>query len=274
MSPSSLAVSWMPLCGSLRLRITASCVGLFTCEAVERPSVGWVLLRSRGATDGIQISTSVASAAYQQTVAGCALHRVIYYSKVLRADSYSVAPGSARSGTCDPAVFSPEKISPDSVAAGREHAGWDVCFLPLLFVSMTFFSTNLFLFFFSVWSSTTYSHFCISLIYSPSSSFTCVSCQCSVSCGGGVQTRTVQCLRQGRPAAGCLPYQRPVTSRACNTQFCPPAAPVPAQIPGRVATASGSTLKGKIHLKASCIHVYLFVLCVFDKIQVFDHLIY
>uniref|UniRef100_A0A7N8Y400 ADAM metallopeptidase with thrombospondin type 1 motif, 18 n=1 Tax=Mastacembelus armatus TaxID=205130 RepID=A0A7N8Y400_9TELE len=44
--------------------------------------------------------------------------------------------------------------------------------------------------------------------------------QCSVSCGGGVQTRSIQCLRQGRPAAGCLAHQRPVTSRACNTHFC------------------------------------------------------
>uniref|UniRef100_A0A3B4GG00 ADAM metallopeptidase with thrombospondin type 1 motif 18 n=1 Tax=Pundamilia nyererei TaxID=303518 RepID=A0A3B4GG00_9CICH len=51
--------------------------------------------------------------------------------------------------------------------------------------------------------------------------------QCSVSCGGGVQTRSIQCLRQGRPAAGCLPHQRPVTSRACNTQFCPAAPPAP-----------------------------------------------
>ncbi|KAJ8417741.1 hypothetical protein AAFF_G00225840 [Aldrovandia affinis] len=50
--------------------------------------------------------------------------------------------------------------------------------------------------------------------------------QCSVSCGGGVQVRSVQCLREGRPAAGCRPYQRPLTSRACNTQFCP--APSPA----------------------------------------------
>eukprot|EP00066_Takifugu_rubripes_P005435 XP_003969478.1 PREDICTED: A disintegrin and metalloproteinase with thrombospondin motifs 18 [Takifugu rubripes] len=53
--------------------------------------------------------------------------------------------------------------------------------------------------------------------------------QCSVSCGGGVQTRSIQCLRQGRPAAGCLPHQRPVTSRACNTQFCPAAPSAPAQ---------------------------------------------
>ncbi|XP_029317030.1 A disintegrin and metalloproteinase with thrombospondin motifs 18 [Cottoperca gobio] len=66
--------------------------------------------------------------------------------------------------------------------------------------------------------------------------------QCSVSCGGGVQTRSIQCLRQGRPAAGCLPNQRPVTSRACNTHFCPAVPPAPAQRPGRV-TAPGPTLK-------------------------------
>ncbi|KAM7014738.1 A disintegrin and metalloproteinase with thrombospondin motifs 18 isoform 1-T1 [Tautogolabrus adspersus] len=67
--------------------------------------------------------------------------------------------------------------------------------------------------------------------------------QCSVSCGGGVQTRTIQCLRQGRPAAGCLPHQRPVTSRACNTNFCPPAAPpAPPQRSSRV-TAAGPTSK-------------------------------
>ncbi|XP_063050004.1 A disintegrin and metalloproteinase with thrombospondin motifs 18 [Engraulis encrasicolus] len=45
--------------------------------------------------------------------------------------------------------------------------------------------------------------------------------QCSVSCGGGVQTRSTQCLRQGRPASGCPPHQRPTSSRACNTHFCP-----------------------------------------------------
>ncbi|KAK1891379.1 A disintegrin and metalloproteinase with thrombospondin motifs 18 [Dissostichus eleginoides] len=66
--------------------------------------------------------------------------------------------------------------------------------------------------------------------------------QCSVSCGGGVQTRSIQCLRQGRPAAGCLPHQRPVTSRACNTHFCPAAPPAMAQRPSRVA-AAGPTLK-------------------------------
>uniref|UniRef100_A0A669EWJ3 ADAM metallopeptidase with thrombospondin type 1 motif 18 n=1 Tax=Oreochromis niloticus TaxID=8128 RepID=A0A669EWJ3_ORENI len=57
--------------------------------------------------------------------------------------------------------------------------------------------------------------------------------QCSVSCGGGVQTRSIQCLRQGRPAAGCLPHQRPVTSRACNTQFCPAAPLAPAHRSGK-----------------------------------------
>ncbi|XP_062845344.1 A disintegrin and metalloproteinase with thrombospondin motifs 18 [Trichomycterus rosablanca] len=51
--------------------------------------------------------------------------------------------------------------------------------------------------------------------------------QCSVSCGGGVQTRTVQCLRHGRPASGCPPHQRPLSSRACNTNFCPPPGPAP-----------------------------------------------
>ncbi|XP_056463762.1 A disintegrin and metalloproteinase with thrombospondin motifs 18 [Gadus chalcogrammus] len=45
--------------------------------------------------------------------------------------------------------------------------------------------------------------------------------QCSVSCGGGVQTRSTQCLRQGRPAAGCHAHQRPTSSRACHTHFCP-----------------------------------------------------
>ncbi|XP_034041311.1 A disintegrin and metalloproteinase with thrombospondin motifs 18 [Thalassophryne amazonica] len=61
--------------------------------------------------------------------------------------------------------------------------------------------------------------------------------QCSVSCGGGVQTRSIQCLRQGRPAAGCLPHQKPVTSRACNTHFCSAAVPAPPQRTGRVTAA-------------------------------------
>jgi len=76
--------------------------------------------------------------------------------------------------------------------------------------------------------------------------------QCSVSCGGGVQTRSIQCLRQGRPAAGCLSHQRPVTSRACNTHFCPAAPMVPAQRPGRV-TAAGPTPNGKVVKKKKCL---------------------
>uniref|UniRef100_A0A8C5EPJ4 ADAM metallopeptidase with thrombospondin type 1 motif, 18 n=1 Tax=Gouania willdenowi TaxID=441366 RepID=A0A8C5EPJ4_GOUWI len=55
--------------------------------------------------------------------------------------------------------------------------------------------------------------------------------QCTVSCGGGVQTRTIQCLRHGRPAAGCLSHQRPITSKACNTHFCPATSLAPAQRP-------------------------------------------
>uniref|UniRef100_A0A3P9MFP5 ADAM metallopeptidase with thrombospondin type 1 motif 18 n=1 Tax=Oryzias latipes TaxID=8090 RepID=A0A3P9MFP5_ORYLA len=65
--------------------------------------------------------------------------------------------------------------------------------------------------------------------------------QCSVSCGGGVQTRSIQCLRQGRPAAGCLPHQKPVTSRACNTHFCPAA-----QRPGTRDTAARLTVKEEL----------------------------
>ncbi|XP_072451946.1 A disintegrin and metalloproteinase with thrombospondin motifs 18 isoform X1 [Chiloscyllium punctatum] len=45
--------------------------------------------------------------------------------------------------------------------------------------------------------------------------------QCTVTCGGGVQMRTVHCLWQGRPAVGCLAHQKPAVSRACNTSFCP-----------------------------------------------------
>ncbi|XP_029466482.1 A disintegrin and metalloproteinase with thrombospondin motifs 18 [Rhinatrema bivittatum] len=44
--------------------------------------------------------------------------------------------------------------------------------------------------------------------------------QCTVTCGGGVQTRTVQCLWHGRPASTCLLHQKPAISRACNTNFC------------------------------------------------------
>lgn len=79
--------------------------------------------------------------------------------------------------------------------------------------------------------------------------------QCSVSCGGGVQTRSIQCLRQGRPAAGCLPHQRTVTSRACNTQFCPAAPPAPAHRSSSRVTAAGPALKG-IFLRGSKEQIY------------------
>ncbi|XP_053571775.1 A disintegrin and metalloproteinase with thrombospondin motifs 18, partial [Bombina bombina] len=46
--------------------------------------------------------------------------------------------------------------------------------------------------------------------------------QCSVTCGGGVQVRIVQCFRHGRPSSGCLSHQKPPNSQACNTNFCPP----------------------------------------------------
>ncbi|XP_063778882.1 A disintegrin and metalloproteinase with thrombospondin motifs 16 isoform X2 [Pseudophryne corroboree] len=45
--------------------------------------------------------------------------------------------------------------------------------------------------------------------------------QCSVTCGGGVQVRTVQCLNHGYPSSGCIAYQKPFLSQACNTEFCP-----------------------------------------------------
>lgn len=45
--------------------------------------------------------------------------------------------------------------------------------------------------------------------------------QCTASCGGGVQTRSVQCLSGGRPALGCFVHQKPEASLACNTHFCP-----------------------------------------------------
>ncbi|XP_072574335.1 A disintegrin and metalloproteinase with thrombospondin motifs 18 [Paramormyrops kingsleyae] len=50
--------------------------------------------------------------------------------------------------------------------------------------------------------------------------------KCTVSCGGGVQIRSVQCLQHNRLASGCPSHQRPSPSRACNIHFCP--APGPA----------------------------------------------
>lgn len=45
--------------------------------------------------------------------------------------------------------------------------------------------------------------------------------QCTVSCGGGVQIRSVQCLVDGRPSSGCVLQLKPAVSQACNTVFCP-----------------------------------------------------
>ncbi|KAE8597427.1 hypothetical protein XENTR_v10016469 [Xenopus tropicalis] len=45
--------------------------------------------------------------------------------------------------------------------------------------------------------------------------------QCTVSCGGGMQVRIVQCLSNGKPATRCQPHQKPKSSQACNTDFCP-----------------------------------------------------
>ncbi|KAM7058442.1 A disintegrin and metalloproteinase with thrombospondin motifs 18 isoform 1-T1 [Molossus nigricans] len=45
--------------------------------------------------------------------------------------------------------------------------------------------------------------------------------QCTVTCGGGVQTRSVHCVQQGRPSSSCLLRQKPPVIRACNTNFCP-----------------------------------------------------
>uniref|UniRef100_A0A8C9P777 ADAM metallopeptidase with thrombospondin type 1 motif 16 n=1 Tax=Spermophilus dauricus TaxID=99837 RepID=A0A8C9P777_SPEDA len=44
--------------------------------------------------------------------------------------------------------------------------------------------------------------------------------QCSASCGGGVQRRSVQCMAGGLPASDCSPHQKPESSLACNTHFC------------------------------------------------------
>ncbi|XP_075393286.1 A disintegrin and metalloproteinase with thrombospondin motifs 18 [Tenrec ecaudatus] len=45
--------------------------------------------------------------------------------------------------------------------------------------------------------------------------------QCTVTCGGGVQTRAVHCAQQGHPSSGCLLHQKPPMLQACNTNFCP-----------------------------------------------------
>ncbi|KAM6224390.1 A disintegrin and metalloproteinase with thrombospondin motifs 16 [Rhynchocyon petersi] len=45
--------------------------------------------------------------------------------------------------------------------------------------------------------------------------------QCTASCGGGVQTRAVQCRAGVHLASGCVLHQKPSASLACNTHFCP-----------------------------------------------------
>ncbi|XP_017565799.2 A disintegrin and metalloproteinase with thrombospondin motifs 16 isoform X1 [Pygocentrus nattereri] len=45
--------------------------------------------------------------------------------------------------------------------------------------------------------------------------------QCTVSCGGGIQVRSVQCLINGRPSSGCSSQMKPAMSQACSTAFCP-----------------------------------------------------
>ncbi|KAK1794756.1 hypothetical protein P4O66_009962 [Electrophorus voltai] len=43
---------------------------------------------------------------------------------------------------------------------------------------------------------------------------------CTVSCGGGVQLRSVQCLVHGRPSPGCSAQLKPSASQTCNTAYC------------------------------------------------------
>ncbi|CAG6015861.1 unnamed protein product [Menidia menidia] len=45
--------------------------------------------------------------------------------------------------------------------------------------------------------------------------------RCTVTCGGGVQARTVQCQVHGKPSSGCSLHNKPSLSQACNTKFCP-----------------------------------------------------
>ena len=53
------------------------------------------------------------------------------------------------------------------------------------------------------------------------SSRPCFLVQCTVTCGGGVQARTVQCQVHGKPSSGCALHHKPSVSQACNTNFCP-----------------------------------------------------
>ncbi|XP_051921668.1 A disintegrin and metalloproteinase with thrombospondin motifs 16 isoform X1 [Hippocampus zosterae] len=44
--------------------------------------------------------------------------------------------------------------------------------------------------------------------------------ECTVTCGGGVQARIVQCLSQRKPSSGCALHLKPPMAQACNTNFC------------------------------------------------------
>lgn len=205
--------------------------------------------------------------------AGYVLYHILC-KRFWRATSYSVVSYSAWCSACDPCMFPQEKSLTVSWRAST-------CCLGCLFSSSVLcFSTDFFLHIFPPSAGSFYDDFFPLLhfsAWSPSyisvplfSIFFCLYCfvhvsspslilsQCSVSCGGGVQTRSVQCLRQGRPAAGCLPHQRPVTSRACNTHFCPASVPAPAHRPSWV-TAAGPTLKGKGQIVSSLYIVPLVV---------------
>lgn len=166
----------------------------------------------------------------------------------------STSYSTSWSAACDSCMFPPEKISPDSSLEGMF-----VFFICSLYhyrvflhsfpsLSRSFYDDSLF---FRVWSPSPiyislplliFFLIVLSFIYSDVSLLPLS--QCSVSCGGGVQTRSIQCLRQGHPAVGCLLHQRPITSRACNTHFCSASLPAPALRPSRV-TDAGLTLKGK-----------------------------
>nr|CAB3219994.1 A disintegrin and metalloproteinase with thrombospondin motifs 18 [Phallusia mammillata] len=51
--------------------------------------------------------------------------------------------------------------------------------------------------------------------------------KCSVSCGGGTQTRVIRCLQAGRPSSVCSHHRKPVNRRSCNTYKCPVKAKAP-----------------------------------------------
>ncbi|CAK8692752.1 unnamed protein product [Clavelina lepadiformis] len=44
--------------------------------------------------------------------------------------------------------------------------------------------------------------------------------KCSVSCGGGYQTRAVRCLQSGQSSNACAHHRKPPSRRSCNTYKC------------------------------------------------------